>query len=375
MIGSYKYLLYSGDVDFARLNWEGYLKGMKYLHKFIDPVNKLIRVSNSTANDWGQPNTNGFHTSAQVLFFYTLLTGAKVAEWIGDTTDRGTAWLQSAAEIKTAINERHWDWLAGAFRNNLRYFPGAHIHPQDGNSLAILLGVVKPSSTRAQIISSHLEQNWTPIGAASPELPGEVSTFISSFEIQAHLVAGQAQRALDLIRLSWGWYLNNKNGTQSTMIEGYLLDGTFGYRWNYGYGGVYSYTSHAHSWATGPVTALTEHVLGLSIIDLGGSIWRLAPQFGGLTSCQGGFTTKLGKFSAGWTLRGKEGYTLEYDTPKGTAGYLFLPRGPQTAQVVIDGIKEPSIDIVEASGNRPLFSLQSNGGKHRIEVGWSPDKY
>ncbi|RYP80466.1 hypothetical protein DL769_002451 [Monosporascus sp. CRB-8-3] len=137
-------------------------------------------------------------------------------------------------------------------------------------------------------ISSPLTQNWTPIGATSHELPGEISPSIPSFEIQAHLVAGHARRVLDLIRSSWGWYLDNENGTQNTTIEAYIVSGTFGYRWDYGYNGDFSYTSHTHSWATGPVTALTQHVLGLSIVEPAGSTWRLAPRLRDLTSCEGG---------------------------------------------------------------------------------------
>ena len=374
MIGTYNYVLYSGDVAFIRENWKGYVKGMRYLFSLVDRVTNLIKVPDDAANDWGQPNVNGFHTSAQVLFFHTLITGAKLADWIGDTPDRKATWLKTAKVVKVTMNELHWDRGTGAFWNSLHHFAGtAGIHPQDGNSLAVFLGVVKPSSTRAQAISSYLTRNWTPIGAASPELPGEISPFISSVEIQAHLVAGHPQRALDLIRSSWGWYLNNENGTQSTAIEGYLLNGSFGYRWNYGYDGVFSYTSHAHGWATGPVTALTEYILGLSIVGLAGATWRLAPQFGDLRSCQGGFTTKLGKFSASWTLKGDQGYTLEYNTPKGTGGDLLLPNGPRGTQVVIDDEELKSKDIVEASGNRQLFALRSSGGKHRIEVSWTSD--
>ena len=280
-------------------------------------------------------------------------------------------WLRTAGRLKAATNKRHWDNQAGAFRNNLHPFPGAHIHPQDGNSLAVLFGLVEASSNRTQKISTKLTHNWTPIGPASPELPGEVSTFASSFEIQAHLVAGRARRALALARDSWGWYLGNEKGTRSTAIEGYLVNGTFGYRWDQGYEGDPSYTSHAHGWATGPVAALTERVLGLAVVGPAGSEWRLEPQFAYLKSCRGGFVTRLGRFSAHWELRGDgTGYAVRYDTPKHTSGRLLLPDRTKVRQVFVDGVQETPLRIVEGSGNRKLISLPGPGGKHQIEVTW-----
>jgi hypothetical protein len=133
-------------------------------------------------------------------------------------------WNSRAVSLKAAINEYCWDTGYGAFRDNATL---TTLHPQDANSMAVLFGVV--NTTRAESISTNLLKNWTPIGAVTPELPGNISPFISSFEIQAHFTIGQTGRALDLIRRSWGWYLNNPLGSQSTVIEGYLQNGTFGY--------------------------------------------------------------------------------------------------------------------------------------------------
>ena len=46
------------------------------------------------------------------------------------------------------------------------------------------------------------------------------------------------------------------DGTRSTFLEGYLADGTLGYRGAYGYLNDASYVSHAHGWSTGPTSAL-----------------------------------------------------------------------------------------------------------------------
>ncbi|KAI8965072.1 glycoside hydrolase family 78 protein [Daldinia sp. FL1419] len=372
MIGTYNYVLFSGDVDFIHGIWSKYLLAMDFITNQLDSSIGLLNITGYT-DDWGRFNVTSTQASAQVLYYRTLITGSALATWVGDTTGINSTWLESAAKLKGAINAQLWDEGFGAFHDSLETRESnTGLHPQDGNSLAVLFDVVNTTSDQAQDISSSLTKNWTPIGAESPELIGEVSTFISSFEIQAHLLAGQAKRALDLIRTSWGWYLNNENGTQSTMVEGYLVDGTWGYRHDAGYEEDYSYTSHSHGWATGPVTALTEYVLGLSITSLAGSTWRIAPQFGDLSHAEGGFTTGLGKYSASWIIDSKGSYTIDYTVPEGTSGVLVLPASNQREEfkVLVDG-KEMSKNLgklVERHGKIELHISEGKGGKHRIEV-------
>lgn len=232
--------------------------------------------------------------------------------------------------------------------------------------MAVLFNVVN-SSAKATSISNSLLKNWTPIGAVAPELPDNISPFISSFEIQAHFSIGETARALELIRRCWGWYLNNPNGTQSTVIEGYLQNGTFGYRSTRGYNYDASYVSHAHGWSSGPTAALTTYVLGLSVVGIAGQEWKLAPQFGDLTSAQGGFTTILGKFQASWQLEG-EGYSISYNVPAGTTGQLILPclSNGTWPSISIDGQPVPRTMSPQIVGAGVVLSV--DGGQHAIEV-------
>lgn len=228
--------------------------------------------------------------------------------------------------------------------------------------MGLLFGVAASDST-AQSISSQLTTNWGPLGAISPELPGNHVPFIESYEIKAHFVASQPTRALDLIRRSWGWYLNNPYGTESTCIEGYLSDGTFGYRSTTGYDGDYSFTSHSHGWSTGPVAALSTYVVGLSLTAPAGSQWTLAPQFGDLTSAEGGFTTPLGTFSAGWELAGNG--SLWYVAPEGTVGTIVTP-GSQTA-VELDGVTRSVKNTALNGRSVAVLTVGGDGKRHEIK--------
>ncbi|KAK7211942.1 hypothetical protein V2G26_019120 [Clonostachys chloroleuca] len=198
--------------------------------------------------------------------------------------------------------------------------------------MALAFGVLANDTERIGRVTDYLASNWTPIGPSCPELPKNVSPFMSSVELEAHFRAGRPDRALELMRSLWGWYLSNENGTQSTTPEGFLIDGSWHYRFNKGYSNGPAYMSHAHCWSSGPTSTLTEHMLGLHITKPAGEDWQLKPaSFKELSSFEAGFTTKLGKFSAKVTVEGDRA-TIEWNTPKGTKGLLALP-GEMSRQV------------------------------------------
>lgn len=217
------------------------------------------------------------------------------------------------------------------------------------------------NSSHLTRISDYLTSNWGPIGAMVPEMPGTISPYIESYEIKGHFKIRQTKRALDLIRLSWGWYLKNPMGTESSIIEGYNEDGSFLYTANEGYDKAGSYPSHAHGWSTGPVDALVNYVVGLVPKSPGGATWTLAPQVGDLSFAQGGFTTPLGKFSAAWQIK-SNGLHLQYDAPPMTSGVLYLPLD-LSKNVFVNGIKQRAKPS-NVSGD--LIEIILPGKKHEI---------
>jgi hypothetical protein len=348
MIGTYNYMLYKNDVAFVQRNWKKYIKAMNFIYAKVDASGLLNQTG---TRDWARWQTGFNNTEANVILYHTLTTSAKVATWLNDTTGVVDLWTKRAVALRNAINRHCFDAKYGAFRDNAT---STTLHPQDANSMAVLFGVINASSTTASSISTRLTDNWSPIGAVAPELPGNISPFISSFEIQAHLTIGETDRALDLLRRSWGWYANHRNGTGSTVIEGYRVNGTFGYRSERGYGYDPSYVSHAHGWSSGPTSALTEFVVGLSVTEPAGRKWTLKPQFGDLKRAEAGFMTGLGKFQAKWE-KSSSGYTLKFQTPTGTAGIVHLP--------MQESSKIPAVTI---NGKAAGEAQYTQGGKHVV---------
>ncbi|KAK3079839.1 hypothetical protein LTS18_003772, partial [Coniosporium uncinatum] len=320
MIGTYNYMLYSNDTTFFKRNWPAYIDAMNYIYSKVlsgsGDGGGLLNVTGT--RDWARIATNGNTTQANIILYHTLTTAALLFAWYPIdipfthplTGNIVPTFISRAASLRNAIQTHCWDPTAHAFRDNATT---TTLYPQDANSLAILFGLT--NRTQSLAISASLTRNWTPIGPEPPELPQNISPFITSLEIQAHFEADRADRALDLIRRTWGWYLKNPNGTESTVIEGYRTDGSFGYRFNRGYPNP-SYTSHAHGWSSGPTSALTEYVVGLRVVGPAGQRWRLRPQFGDLEWCEGGFTTSLGKYQAKWNRTAGAEYSLSYYAPE-----------------------------------------------------------
>ena len=256
-------------------------------------------------------------------FYHALTTGAKIASWLPE--EAGIAGLSKtytalAKTLRNSIIDQFWDEDLGAFTESPKT---STLHPQDANSFALAFGVV--TGTQADRVSDYLASTWTPIGPSSPELPNNISPFISSVELHAHFQANRPDRALELMRSLWGYYLTHENGTQSITPEGFLTDGSWGYRYNQGYSNGPAYMSHAHCWSSGPTSTLTELMVGLRVTGPAGKEWALAPAtFRELTRAQAGFTTTLGKFSAKFEVRGKK-VIIEWDTPEGTKGVVALP--------------------------------------------------
>ena len=122
------------------------------------------------------------------------------------------------------------------------------------------------------------------------------------------MTAQQPSRALALIRLQWGYMLDSSNSTNSSFWEGFHADGTFAYKGDY--------MSNAHGWATGPVSALSAYVVGMSQTSVVGRAWAVKPQPGDLSFAQGSLLLDgaQGFLSVAWSRdNATEAFSLNVD--------------------------------------------------------------
>jgi hypothetical protein len=268
----------------------------------------------TSASDWLRFGMGGHNIEANAILYYTINQGVQLAEALNDTGLIAN-WTSTAARVKSAANELLWDEEVGMYRDN----ETTRLMPQDGNTWAVVANLTTNAS-QTERISSNLVRRWTPYGAPALEAADAISPFISGFELQTHFLAANASAGLALMRLQWGFMLDDPRMTNSTFIEGYSSTGELHYAPYLNDARI----SHAHGWATGPTSSLTFYVGGVQLLSAGGKTWRIAPQLGDLKHVDAGFSTSLGFFGVKTEMLDRT-VEMELETPLGTMGEVRVP--------------------------------------------------
>ncbi|KAL3423425.1 alpha-l-rhamnosidase a [Phlyctema vagabunda] len=320
LLGAYNYVLYSGDIAWLKGRWAAYTKALDVSIAKVDGYG-LLHVSSTY--DWLRPGMTGHNLEASVILYDTILKTIVLAKILGDP-GRNHKWLSTKTALEGGI-EHLWCQELGFFADNIgrRGCNGSErVLPQDGNSWALLSGIV--DDDRKRNISRNLRLRWGKYGAPAVEFPNVISPFAGSFELLAHCAAGNHDAAVELMELEWGYMLDGPAFTNSTCVEGYRIDGDAQYPayWST------ARNSHAHGWSTGPTTVLMQEILGIKLLSPLGETWSIKPHLTKwLSYAQGGFATKLGKFVVGITLMkttdtGQKVEVLDVSTPNGTTGHI-----------------------------------------------------
>ncbi|KAJ3822380.1 glycoside hydrolase family 78 protein [Lentinula raphanica] len=320
LIGSYNYYLYSGDDEWLNTIWANYTLAVSFIEGKVDDSG-LLNVTG--LRDWARQGGGGHNSEGNAILYKVLTTASALASYANQSS-LSRAYAANASSLKTTFNTAFWMPDVGMYRDNT----STTLTPQDANSFAVLFNVTL-NDTQKEMVSQGLEKNWVEFGAVPPELPDTISPFISGFELQAHFVAGNDSRAFDLLHREWGYILYTNLSVQSTLVEGLTANGSLYYRYYQGYNDDAAYTSHSHGWSSGPTSALTFYVAGLTITAPQGREWSLAPHVGGpMNRSQAGFSTALGWFGVEWERGvGESVLSLNVSSPESTSGVFTVPRG------------------------------------------------
>lgn len=341
LLGTYNYVLYSGDVGWLDRHWQSYKIALGISIAKVDDLG-LLHVT-STA-DWLRPGMSGHNLEASALLLEVLKNTFKLESWIYNylaqnsdpdpdalSTDKErSSWAETIDRLTHGI-ERLYCPESGMYADNLEEAwcnEPRGVLPQDGNSWVLLthnpsLPSNDQSNERLYQISDLLKRRWLKHGAPAPEFPNVISPFTSSFELLGHCAVGSIDTAVELMLHMWGYMLNGPGMTNSTCVEGYRTDGYAQYPayWSPARG------SHAHGWSTGPTTALSSGVLGIQFAGPAGKTWVVRPELTRwLSFARGGTSTKYGKWEVKMKrMRSRDGKiaeTLQVKWPPGTSGRI-----------------------------------------------------
>lgn len=264
------WFLYQGDIDYLRKQ-QSYLKGL--LELLISKIkDNKEDLDGMRFMDWPTfENKAAVHAGLQAMMVMTLSDGAELSRILGDE--------------ETA---RNCDAAVAGLRQAV---PDAANNKQAA-SLMALAGLMPAKQANMEVISVGGTQNF--------------STFYGYYMLQAKALAGDYEGAIENIRTYWGGMLDMGASTfwedfdtswmqNAARIDALVPEGKTDIHASYG---AFSYKklrhSLSHGWASGPTSWLTEHVLGVKVLEPGCKVIRIEPHLGSLVFVEGTFPTPKG---------------------------------------------------------------------------------
>lgn len=352
LLGVFNYVLYSGDVAWLESRWPAYLRALEVSMAKVDELG-LLHVT-STA-DWLRPGMTGHNLEASAMLFevlrrtFQLVEFLSSSDWAGTEAEAATRKKSSWEAMQRTLEKglaRLYCADSGLYADNVgrRGCAGPErCEAQDGNSWALISRMALHAADTPRNVSANLRARWTKFGAPAVEFPNTISPFASGFELLAHCAAGNVDAAVELMLLEWGYLLNGPGFTNSTLAEGFRIDGYVQYPayWSA------ARNSHAHGWASGPTGVLATEVLGIELQGPAGSSFSIHPELtrwlGWVT---GGFATTKGLWEVTMSRAvevdekgriGAKGQLVVVTTPSGTSGAIKLGHGTFEQKVKLQG--------------------------------------
>ncbi len=284
----------TGDLTYLRQQ-KPYLTGLlRELMKHVGANNEET-LPEGRFLDWpSSENKPAIHAGLHALLILTLQAGAEMCITLGEPTVEASC-RETVARLK-------------------RHTPDPNRSKQAA-ALMALAGLGDPVKLNREVLAVD--------GAK------RLSTFYGYYVLEARAKAGDYQGALDAIRAYWGGMLTMG---ATTFWEDFDLDWmTNAFRIDelpqagkkdiHGDYGAYCYIGFRHSlchgWASGPTPWLTEHVLGIQIVEPGCKVIKITPHLGDLQWAEGTFPTPKGVLTVRHEKRTDGTVKTTVQAPKG----------------------------------------------------------
>jgi alpha-L-rhamnosidase len=259
-----------GDLEYLR-------KQQKYLVGLLDLLisktkDNMENLDGTRFLDWpSSENPKGIHAGLHAMMVMTLDAGAELCTVLDEPAE--------AVKCKETASRLRM------------YVPDAN-HSKQAAALMALAGLISPEKANAEVIA---------VGDCE-----RFSTFYGYYMLQTKAQAKDYQGALNCIRNYWGGMLDMGATTfwedfdltwtkNAAPINEIVPDGKDDIHGDFG---AYCYKklrhSLCHGWASGPTAWLTEHVLGVSVVEPGCKTIRVQPNLGDLKWVEGTYPTPMG---------------------------------------------------------------------------------
>ncbi|HBG40149.1 MAG TPA: alpha-L-rhamnosidase [Porphyromonadaceae bacterium] len=287
------------DLYLRQGDWEYLKEQQPYLTSLIDQiVSKIVdgkeNLDGGRFLDWPTDgNKDVIHSGLQALTILTLEAGKDIAGWL---KDKG---LEKTCTDALALSKKQQ--------------PSHHGNKQAA-ALLSLAGNLSPNAASEVILKDGAK---------------DFATFYGYYMLEALAKDGKYQEAIDLISNYWGAMLDLGATTfwenfvyeeriNAARIDEIVPEGKYDIHAD---GGAHCYIglrgSLCHGWASGPTTWLTEHILGIKVLEPGARVIRLQPHLGSLNYAEGTYPTSHGVLYVKHVKQPDGKIKTTYKAPKG----------------------------------------------------------
>lgn len=287
------FYLYNGDLEYLK-EQHGYLSELiKQITSKIDSNGKE-KLDGGRFLDWPtSENPEVIHSGLQALMLITMEAGKDISVWLNDKL------LEDKCSEAIKLLNSHK--------------PPSHNNKQAA-SLLSLAGMM-PTEQASKVILKN--------GA------DDFATFYGYYMLEALAKDGKYSEGIDVITDYWGamldlgattfWENFNYNERFNAVAIDQLPDES---KFNiHSDGGDYCYiglrASLCHGWASGPTSWLTNHVLGIHVIEPGCKVLRISPNLGDLNFVEGSFPTPFGIVKVKHIKQADGSVVSDIDAPEG----------------------------------------------------------
>ena len=275
---------YNGDKEYLEQQREYLLGLLELFHKRVDE--KGFELSGGDFLDWpSEENEPAQKAGVQALMMMTMKSAAELCDILGETAmaERCRDCHARMASVADQVSEEYY---------KVALAPGEPGSKQ-GTSLMVLADMIDAKKANEEVIKVEGARGF--------------STFYGYYMLQAMAKAGDYAGAMKFISEFWGAMIDLGATTfWEDFHTDWLKDDVApitdlvpaGKKDIHGDFGAYCYKglrhSLCHGWASGPTAWLSQHVLGVEIVEPGYKVVRINPNLGDLEWVEGAVPTPYG---------------------------------------------------------------------------------
>ena len=343
LIIQHDWYLHNGNLEYLEKH-RGYITGL------IDRISAGVDENGTETLapwrflDWpSSSNSEGVEAGYRALLTLSMSRAAVLCRWLGDKVHE-----QKSLDVV----------------DRLRLQVKPHNNLKQAAALLSLAGLMNPRQACDEVVAEGGAEGF--------------STFYGYYMLEALAKAGLYDKAIDIIREYWGGMIalgatsfwedfDLKWAKDAAGIDEMTPPGK---RDVHGEFGAYCYPSYRHSlchgWASGPTAWMSEHILGVEILEPGCRTVRIRPHLGDLDWAEGSYPTPAGDISIRHEKRPDGTVATSFTAPEGVTVITDIPANYDES--LAGDYKATLPDLLRCADGRKVRSARVWEEKRRPEI-------